>query len=149
MEVKDLIDKELVVTHLNWQTKDDMFNELSDVLFKGDYISSKEDFIKDIYKREADGQTGIGNFTAIPHSKSQFVNKVGVAIGINQSEIPWESLDDNGAKVVILFAVGNDTEGAKEHLKLLSLFARKLGNDEVVEKLIQSKTVEDVINSFA
>jgi PTS system fructose-specific IIA component len=149
MEVKDLIDKELVVTHLNCQTKDDMFNELSDVLFKGDYISSKEDFIKDIYKREADGQTGIGNFIAIPHSKSQFVNKVGVAIGINQSEIPWESLDDNGAKVVILFAVGNDTEGAKEHLKLLSLFARKLGNDEVVEKLIQSKTVEDVINSFA
>ena len=47
-----------------------------------------------------------------------------------------------------MFAVGDDNEDVKEHLKLLSLFARKLGNDSVVEKLINSKTVDDVINAF-
>lgn len=112
------------------------------------YVNDLDGFLKDVYKREAEGQTGIGNFVAIPHGKSVFVDKVGVAIGINQQEIPWESLDDNGAKVVMLFAVGNDTEGAQEHLKLLSLFARKLGNDEIVNHLVNSKTVDDVINAF-
>ncbi len=38
--------------------------------------------------------------------------------------------------------------GAQEHLKLLSLFARKLGNDEVANRLVNSQTVDDVINAF-
>ena len=50
---------------------------------------------------EAEGQTGIGNYLAIPHGKSAYV-KIGVAIGINSTEIPWESLDDNGVKGIIL-----------------------------------------------
>ncbi len=35
-------------------------------------------------------------------------------------------------------------DGSKQHLKLLSLFARKLGNDEVVEKILMAKNAEDV-----
>jgi PTS system fructose-specific IIA component len=34
-------------------------------------------------------------------------------------------------------------------LKLLSLFARKLGNDEVVGNLLQAKKPEDVVEAFA
>ena len=68
-----------------------------------------------------------------------------MAIGINSTEIPWESLDDNGVKGIILFAVGNDHKETTSHLKLLSLFARKLGNDEVVKELLQSKSPEDVV----
>ncbi|CAM2754867.1 MULTISPECIES: PTS sugar transporter subunit IIA [Streptococcus] len=148
MQVVDAIDSKLVVTELDVSTKDDMLKVLIERLTVNGYVNDLDGFLKDVYKREAEGQTGIGNFVAIPHGKSVFVDKVGVAIGINQQEIPWESLDDNGAKVVILFAVGNDTEGAQEHLKLLSLFARKLGNDEIVNHLVNSKTVDDVINAF-
>lgn len=149
MEIKDIIDRHLVITNLKCQTKDDIFQKMSQVLLKEDYISDTENFIKDLYVREAEGQTGIGNFIAIPHSKSSFVKKIGVVIGINQTEIPWETLDGKGVKVVVMFAVGDEHEDAKEHLKLLSLFARKLGNDTVVEKLINSKTVDDVIDAFA
>ncbi|MGT2906601.1 PTS sugar transporter subunit IIA [Streptococcus dentiloxodontae] len=149
MEIKDVIDKNLVVTHLNCKTKDEVFRKLSEVLLANHYISDVKDFIEDIYKRESEGSTGIGNYIAIPHSKSQFVNKIGVVIGINRLEIPWESLDGKGVKIVILFAVGSDTKGAQKHLKLLSLFARKLGNDEVVEKLLAAQSVDDVVNAFA
>ncbi|HGW6230632.1 TPA: PTS sugar transporter subunit IIA, partial [Enterococcus faecalis] len=96
-----------------------------------------------------EGQTGIGNYLAIPHGKSAYVKKIGVAIGINSTEIPWESLDDNGVKGIILFAVGNDHKETTSHLKLLSLFARKLGNDEVVREFLQSKSPEDVVKAFS
>ena len=86
---------------------------------------------------------------AIPHGKSASVKKIGVAIGVTAREIPWETLDGKGVKGIILFAVGNDNEGAKTHLKLLSLFARKLGNDEVVEQLIKAKETKEVIAAFA
>ena len=45
--------------------------------------------------------------------------------------------------------MGDDNEGAQEHLKLLSLFARKLGNDEVIEQLIQAKDADEVVAAFS
>ncbi len=149
MEVKDIVDVDIVKTNMNVKTKADALNDLANQLLESGYITEVDGFIKDIYEREAEGQTGIGNYIAIPHGKSAYVKKVGVAIGINQEEIPWESLDGKGVKGIILFAVGNDNEGATKHLKLLSLFARKLGNDEVVGNLLQAKKPEDVVEAFA
>lgn len=149
MEVKEIIDPKIIKTNLTGTTKDEVLRELAQVLLENGYISEVDGFITDIYAREAEGQTGIGNYIAIPHGKSAFVKKIGVAIGVTENEIPWESLDGNGVKGIILFAVGNDTDGAQNHLKLLSLFARKLGNDEVVGKLIQAQEADQVVAAFA
>jgi PTS system fructose-specific IIA component len=144
MEVKDIVDLNTIKTNMSAKSKEEAIQELAEVLLQNEYITDIKEFLKDIYAREAEGQTGIGNYIAIPHGKSDSVKKIGVAIGINQAEIPWETLDGNGVKGIILFAVGNDNDGAQSHLKLLSLFARKLGNDEVIEKMLESKNAEDV-----
>ncbi|EPI40017.1 PTS sugar transporter subunit IIA [Enterococcus faecalis] len=149
MEVKDIIDLKTVKTNMNVNTKEEALKELANLLLENGNISDEKGFIKDIYDREAEGQTGIGNYLAIPHGKSAYVKKIGVAIGINSTEIPWESLDDNVVKGIILFAVGNDHKETTSHLKLLSLFARKLGNDEVVREFLQSKSPEDVVKVFS
>lgn len=149
MDVIDILDIKTIQTNMNVKTKDEALRELARLLCDNEYVSDAEGFIEDIYAREAEGQTGIGNYIAIPHGKSSQVKKIGVAIGINQSEIPWETLDGKGVKGIILFAVGKDNDGAKNHLKLLSLFARKLGNDEIVNKLIEADMPIDVINAFA
>ncbi|WP_035051094.1 fructose PTS transporter subunit IIA [Carnobacterium pleistocenium] len=149
MEVKDIVDLETIKTNMSAKNKDDALKELTELLLLNGYITDAEGFMKDIYVRESEGQTGIGNYIAIPHGKSNFVKKIGVAIGIIEEEIPWETLDGKGVKAIILFAVGNDNEGAQNHLKLLSLFARKLGNDEVVENILQAKKAEDVKAAFS
>lgn len=149
MEVKDILDVNTIRPNMNVRTKDEALKELTKQLLEHGYISDVDGFMKDIYARESEGKTGIGNYIAIPHGKSAHVDKIGIAIGINDSEIPWESLDENGVKGIILFAVGNDNEDAKEHLKILSLFARKLGNDEVVEELLQAKSTDDVVKAFS
>lgn len=149
MKVVEVMDPQLIKTHLQAETKEEVLNELAHVLKEKGYITNQEGFIKDVYVREAEGQTGIGNYIAIPHGKSSFVKKIGVAIATTDSEIPWESLDDHGAKVIILFAVGDDVAGAQEHLKLLALFARKIGNEQVVDKLLNAKDSQAVIDAFA
>lgn len=144
MEVKEIVDLKTIKTDMNAKSKEEAIQELAEVLQRNDYINDVEAFLKDIYAREAVGQTGIGNYIAIPHGNSEAVQKIGVAIGITQQEIPWETLDGKGVKGIILFAVGKENDGAQTHLKLLSLFARKLGNDEIIEKMLQSKNAEDV-----
>ncbi|MGT2750892.1 PTS sugar transporter subunit IIA [Streptococcus orisasini] len=149
MEAKDAIDVKLIDTQLSAKTKEEALQALSGLLFQESKISDQQAFLKDVYEREAQGQTGIGNFVAIPHGKSPSVTIPAVAIGINDREIPWESLDGKGVRTVILFAVGSDSEAAKEHLKLLALFAKKLGNDQVVARLLQAESPEDVVAAFS
>lgn len=149
MEAKDAIRRKLIKTNMNVISKDEAFSELVSLLKKEGFVTDTNGFIKDVYIRESEGQTGIGNYIAIPHGKSIHVTEPAVVIGINSSEIPWETLDGKGVKIIVLFAVGDDSIAAQEHLKILSLFARKLGNDQVVEKLINAKNEDDVLQAFA
>lgn len=148
MEIQEILDPKVIKVGINKTDKSSVLLELSNTLKDAGYIDNTEVFLEDIYKREAIGVTGIGNYIAIPHGKSSVVKKVGVAIGILENEIEWETIDDNGVKVVILFSVGDDPNGATTHLKLLSKVAQRLGNDKVVSSLIESKSVEEVIESF-
>ena len=144
----NIIDPKIVDTRLNVNNKSEVVTKLAQDLFTNGYIDDVSAFVDDVYLRELEGQTGIGGYIAIPHSKSKHVKKIGVAIGINKKEIPWETLDGKGVKVVILFAVGDDKESARDHLKLLSLFAKKLGREEVVSRLLDAKDTSDVIAAF-
>jgi PTS system fructose-specific IIA component len=146
--LEGVLDRNTIVIDLKAKTKDEVIKKLAELFFDEGYISSVNTFVKAVYERENEGVTGIGNYVAIPHGKSSVVKKNGVAIAILDHEIKWESLDDTGAKVVVLFDVGDDSEDAKEHLRLLSAFARKLGKDSVIGELLKAKSIDDVINSF-
>ncbi|AYW48079.1 PTS fructose transporter subunit IIA [Tetragenococcus osmophilus] len=149
MEISEILDKNIIETNLNVATKEEAIEHIVASLKTNDYISEEKAFAQDIYNREKEGKTGIGNYIAIPHGKSSVVDKVGVAIFINKQEIPWESIDEHGVKVIVLFAVGDSNEGAEQHLKLLALFAKKLGNEKVVQNLLAANTADEVIASFA
>ena len=143
-----VIDPKTIITNIKAETKDDVLRALANAFYQEGYIGDVDEFVKSVYEREAEGATGIGNHVAIPHGKSQTVEKNGVAIAILEHEIAWESLDDTGAKVVVLFDVGDDSEGAKEHLRMLSLFAKKLGKDSVIDALLKANSVDEVVAAF-
>ncbi|WEV69218.1 fructose PTS transporter subunit IIA [Bifidobacterium sp. ESL0775] len=145
LSLDEALDRGTIVTDFHATDKESVFRELSQRLHDCGYIESVDAFVEAIHEREAQGATGIGEHVAIPHGRSETVKKNGIAIAILHDEIEWESLDDTGAKVVVLFAVGADDAGSKRHLQLLSMLARKLGKEEVVSDLLKAGSVDDVI----
>lgn len=148
MELKEVLDKRIIDLNLKASNKDEAIRELAAKLKDANYIGDIEEFVKDIYVRESEGTTGIGNFVAIPHGKSDSVTQVGIAIGKLPQEIEWETLDGKGVKLIFLFAVSNDHEYARNHMKLLAEIARTLGNDEAIEKLLNATDVDELISVF-
>lgn len=148
MEVKDVLNPETIMTHLQTDKKSEVLDALISSLYKQGIIDDEQAFCKDVYEREKIGVTGLGNYIAIPHGRSKSVRKPGVAIAILDHEIAWESLDGKGVKIVILLAVGADDEGALEHLKLLAMFSKRLGDDALIRRLCQANSVEDVMLAF-
>ena len=148
MNVRDVLDERVIDLNMKAADKKEAITYLAGKLKDAGYIADVEEYVEDIYFRESQGQTGIGNYVAIPHGKSSSVTQVGIAIGKMDQEIEWETLDGKGVKLIFLFAVGKDNENAMTHLKLLAEVARKLGNDEAIEALLAAKTVEDLKSVF-
>ena len=105
-------------------------------------------FIEAVYEREAEGITGMGNNVAIPHGKSESVKRAVIAIGKTDNMIRWESYDGEPVNFFFLFAVPNDVSGAKLHLQLLSKVAAKLSDDELLNRLKMTHSVDEVIESL-
>ncbi|MEJ1267072.1 PTS sugar transporter subunit IIA [Pantoea ananatis] len=56
----------------------------------------------------------------------------------------WETMDDSPVSLVILFAVKEADSGAG-HIKLLAKISIALGDDEVVEALLNAETKRGLI----
>ncbi|MCD8820486.1 PTS fructose transporter subunit IIA [Staphylococcus gallinarum] len=143
MELVNILDEKIIFPKSNYTNKEETLKNLATSFKKEQYINDIDNFLNDVYNREKEGVTGIGNLLAIPHGKSESVQKPGVAIATLNKKVEWESLDNDGVQIIFLIAVG--TENSKDHLKLLSQIARKLGNDEINSKLLNAQKKEEII----
>ena len=81
-EIVNVLDPKIIELNIDAKNKKEAITELSKKLKEANYIDDIDAFIEDIYIRESEGITGIGDGIAIPHGKSSYVSSVGVAIGI-------------------------------------------------------------------
>lgn len=148
MDLISSINTQNILVNNDSKTKDELLRNIIHSLYLTGNVTDEELFLKDVYDREAEGVTGIGNGVAIPHGKGSSVVEPGFGIAILTDPIEWESLDDEKIKIVVLFAVSDSKEGAEQHLRLLSQFARKLGNDDVLAALKEANDVDKVLEAF-
>ena len=63
--------------------------------------------------------------------------------------VEWESYDGEPSDLFFLFAVPSDSQGASEHLRLISELAGKLGNAKTMEKLQTARSYEELLDAFS
>lgn len=149
MTVKELLDKRVIDLEMEASDKDGVIRHLALLLKQAGYVDDLEGYIRDVYLREREGITGIGGHVAIPHGKSCHVGRAGIAVGRTKKMIDWESYDGEPSRIFFLFAVPSDSEGGREHLRLLAELAGKLGNEATMEKLQNAATYEELTEVFA
>ena len=148
MAVKEILDKRIIDLDMQATNKEEVIRHLAGLLAAAGYIHDLEGYVADVYLREKEGITGIGNHVAIPHGKSDYVKAVGIAVGRTRTGIEWESYDGAPADLFFLFAVPADADGANDHLRLIAELAGKLGNEQTMEKLQTAGSYEDLLTAF-
>lgn len=144
MKIENILNENLIVLDMQVNNKKEMINALSEILYHEGKIDNKELFVKDVYAREAEGQTGLGSHIAIPHGKSDAVKITSIVFGRTTNNLAWESPDDKPVHAVILFAVRN-VDKTTVHLKLLSQVAMALADDDTLEKLLTTQDKQEII----
>lgn len=126
------------------KSKDELIKILAEKLDIMGKLFDKNIFIEDIYKREAEGITGIENGLALPHGKSSGVKETTILVAKLKNPIEWETLDDSLVDLVVLFAVKLEDKN-DVHLKLLSRIAGNLSEEENILKIKKLTNKEEII----
>ncbi len=129
------------------RTKEEVIEELTDLLIQDGAVTNKEDFIRDVWLREELGSTGFENHIAIPHGKSSGVSRTALAIGRTQHAIPWETMDGSDVRCVILFAVCLVDQNAT-HIRLLAQVSGSLADEDIIAKLLVESDPHKIISLF-
>ncbi len=148
MLLQDILDEKVINLQVKGENKKEVLEDMSRMLYQEGYIRSVDSFVKDIYLRESEGPTGIGEGVSIPHGKCAAVQKIGIAIGVCEKPVLWESsVEDSGwqeTRIIFLFCVSDDDYGT-EHLKLLAELAGKLGRSKVMAKVQAAASKEEMV----
>lgn len=147
MDFGKVIKSETIELELNGTNKEEVLEELTDLLVKDGAISDREGFLKDVFEREAVSSTGIGGYVAIPHGKSKSVKTTSIAMGRTKEGIEWESLDGLPVRFIILFAVTEEDKNTT-HVKLLAKIAGTLADEDVCKELLTVESTEDIVKIF-
>jgi fructose-specific phosphotransferase system IIA component len=146
MKVFELLDPKYILTEFKSENKDDVINELIDLLKGDERVIDLEEVRKCVFDREKIMSTGVGKGFAIPHGKTNSVTDILAAFGKSTTPIEYNSLDGEPVHLVFLL-VGKDNLVGK-HIKLLSRISRLMNNDEFREQLIKAESVESVLKIF-
>jgi PTS system nitrogen regulatory IIA component len=146
MRLTDLLDQELILTELDGQNKRDVLNEFAALLYEHKKIRDQNEFLEVILAREALGSTGIGEGIAIPHGKLKSLNHLVLCFGISRKGIDFDAMDGEPVHIFFVLIAPEDSPG--DHLKALARISRVLKNSSFRERLIKSRTQEEIYSQI-
>ena len=144
MRITDLLDARSILLDASPKSKSEALDQIVDLMVKSEKINDKEAYRKQVYAREEESTTGIGEGIAIPHGKCDAVTKPGLAAMVVKDGVDFDSLDGEPVTLMFLIAAPNTEDNI--HLDVLSKLSVLLMNEEFTESLRNAKTVEELMN---
>ncbi|MCI8400510.1 MAG: PTS sugar transporter subunit IIA [Lachnospiraceae bacterium] len=149
MKLRDVLDEKIIHIGMEASDKDEALRKMAGLLADNGYIDDVEEFVGDVYLREKEGVTGIGQGIAIPHGKSKSAKKLGIAIVSLKAPIAWETLDGEPVDTVFLFCVSCDSNFERNHMLLLSKVAARLADEELLARIKGVTSAREMIGLLA
>ena len=144
MRITDLLDARSILLDASPKSKNEALDQIVDLMVKSEKINDKEAYRKQVYAREEESTTGIGEGIAIPHGKCDAVTKPGLAAMVVKDGVDFDSLDGEPVTLMFLIAAPNTEDNI--HLDVLSKLSVLLMNEEFTESLRNAKTVEEFMS---
>lgn len=140
--ITELTNVNLIKGSLQANNKKEVFEELAQMLFENNRISSKEAFLTDIEAREALSVTSMDGI-AYPHAKSKAVTEPAIAVGVKREGIKYG--DEEGVKPTVFFMIASPDNGADHHIYVLQELFGKF-SEEFIEDIHNAKDENQILN---
>lgn len=144
MNLKKILNKNVVDLELQGSSKQEIIENLLDILIKTGKVKDRDAALKALLEREAKMSTGIQQGIAIPHCKTDAVNELLACVGIKKDGLDFEALDGISSKIFIMTLSPLTRTGP--HVQFLAEISRVLTNEEMRIKLINACSENELIS---
>ena len=136
------IDTRSIILDLKAQTKEDVIKEMIDRLAENGLLQDKELCQKDVLEREAIVSTCFQNGIALPHGRTDGVNELVAAVGINKNGYNFDALDGQPSKIFVMCLSPKNSDGP--HIEFVATVGSVLAKQENIDNILAAKTPEEV-----
>lgn len=143
MRITDLLDKRSISLTGAPASKQEALDQMVDLMLKSGKINDREAYRQEVYRREEESTTGIGEGIAIPHGKGPFVDRPGLAAMVVKDGVDFDSLDGEPVHLIFLIAAPNTKDNV--HLDVLSKLSMLLMDEDFAANLKNASTVEEFL----
>ncbi|MBS6195220.1 MAG: fructose-specific PTS transporter subunit EIIC [Clostridiales bacterium] len=143
MRITDLLDIRSISMDAAPKSKNETLDQAVALMVKSGKINDEERYRKQVYAREEESTTGIGEGIAIPHGKCDAVDKPGLAAMVIRDGVDFDSLDGEPVTLLFLIAAPNTKENV--HLDVLSKLSMMLMDEEFTKDLREAQTPEEFL----
>ncbi len=125
------------------KSKQEALDEMVSLMVKSGKINNAEEYRKQVYAREEESTTGIGEGIAIPHGRGESVDRPGLAAMLVKDGVDFDSLDDEPVTLIFLIAAPNTKDNV--HLDVLSKLSMMLMDEEFTANLRNAASPEEFL----
>ena len=140
MKITELLDRRSISLNGSPASKKEALDQMVALMVKSGKIRDEEAYREEVYHREEEGTTGIGEGIAIPHGKCDAVIRPGLAAMVIKNGVDFDSLDGEPVNLIFLIAAPNTKDNV--HLDVLSKLSMLLMDEKFVEDLKNAPTVD-------
>ena len=144
MRITDLLDKNSINLNASPQNKKEALDQAVELMARSGKINDVEAYRKQVYAREEESTTGVGEGIAIPHGKCSAVNAPGLSAMVIKDGVDFDSLDGEPVNILFLIAAPNTEDNV--HMDVLSKLSVLLMDEEFVDSLKKAKDVDEFLS---
>ena len=143
MDLRTVLTTDTVNLHLKGTTKEEIVDEMIDVLFKAGKVTDKDAARECVLDRERKMSTGMKHGIAIPHGKTDTVKDLVACIGISDNPVDFDSLDQEPCRIFIMTLSPVNKTGP--HLQFLAEVSLLFKSPEKRQEILDTQDKAEVI----
>ena len=143
MRITELMDKRSIEIGGTPKDKKEALDQMIALMLKSGKIKDEEAYRRQVYAREEEGTTGIGEGIAIPHGRCDAVEKPGLAAMVVKGGVDFDALDGEPVTLIFLIAAPNTKDNV--HLDMLSKLSVMMMDEEFQAALRNAGTPEEFL----
>ena len=143
MRITDLLDRRSISLDGAPTGKNDALDQMVELMARSGKINDIEGYREQVYAREEESTTGIGEGIAIPHGKCDAVNQPGLAAMVVKNGVDFDSLDGEPVTLIFLIAAPNTEDNV--HLDVLSKLSVLMMDEDFSNALRNAATVDEFL----
>jgi len=143
MRITDLLDKRSILLDASPKSKPETLDTAVELMAKSGKIKDIEVYRKQVYAREEESTTGIGEGIAIPHGKCDAVIKPGLAAMVIKDGVDFDSLDGEPVRLLFLIAAPDTKDNV--HLDVLSKLSVLMMDEDFSAALCNARSIDEFL----